>query len=199
MLITLPYNRTNALLYARRWALSRNPLFSNFSGIGGDCTNFVSQCIYAGSCIMNDTPTFGWYYISPENRAPAWTGVEFFYNFMTGNDGVGPYATETSEGGLQVGDVIQLGDDTGDFYHTLFVTGFTGNTYLVAAHSDDYLDRPLNTYTYAEARFLHLEGVRTEIPDRLANAYLRLPNCFPYVFSGGMREMAPAPEDMMPM
>lgn len=192
MLITFPYNRTNALLYARRWALARNPLFSNFSGIGGDCTNFVSQCLYAGSCVMNYTPTFGWYYRSPDDRAPAWTGVEFFYNFLTGNDGVGPYASETEEGELQVGDVIQLGDETGDFYHTLFVTGFTGSTYLIAAHSDDALDRPLDTYTYAQARFLHIEGVRTDISDRLAQRFLQLYDCFPYIFSGGrMGDMLP--------
>jgi len=182
MLISLPYNRTHALAYARRWALGRNPLFSNYSGIGGDCTNFVSQCIYAGSCIMNDTPTFGWYYITPDNRAPAWTGVEFFYNFMTGNDGVGPYASETYAGGLQTGDVIQLADDTGDFYHTLFVTGFDGGSYLVAAHSDDALDRPLDTYRYAEARFLHIEGVRLEVSD----AFRPTEACFGYVLSGGM-------------
>jgi len=184
MLITLPYNRSNALAYARRWALSRNPLFSNFSGIGGDCTNFVSQCIYAGCCVMNFTPTFGWYYISPQNRAPAWSGVEFFYNFMTGNDMVGPYATETYAGGLQVGDVIQLGDGAGDFYHTLFVTGFSGGTYLIAAHSDDYLDRPLDSYDYSAARYLHIEGIRTAVPDAVLNTCLRIPDCFPNILEG---------------
>ena len=83
MFLNKPYNRERAVEYARRWALSRNPLFENFSGIGGDCTNFVSQCVYAGCCQMNYTPDFGWYYVSLNNRAPAWTGVEFFYNFLT--------------------------------------------------------------------------------------------------------------------
>ena len=36
MLITLPYDRTRAVRYAERWALDRNPLFANFTGIGGD-------------------------------------------------------------------------------------------------------------------------------------------------------------------
>ena len=78
MLISFPYDRGHANAYARRWALSRNPLFPNYTGIGGDCTNFVSQCVYAGCCVMNYTPTFGWYYLSQTDRAPAWTGVEYF-------------------------------------------------------------------------------------------------------------------------
>ena len=166
MLATIPYRRDNAVAYARRWALSRNPLFENYSGIGGDCTNFVSQSIYAGGCTMNYTPDFGWYYISPTNRAPAWTGVEFFYNFMTTNDEIGPYATEVGDGELLLGDVIQLGDETGDFYHTLIVVGEEDGDYLVAAHSNDSLDRPLSSYTYSQARFLRIEGIRIEIPDR---------------------------------
>ena len=47
------YNRDAAVAYAEKWALSRNPAFYNFSGIGGDCTNFASQCIYAGSGVMS--------------------------------------------------------------------------------------------------------------------------------------------------
>jgi hypothetical protein len=36
--------------YARTWALSRNPEYADYSGqgAGGDCTNFVSQAMYAG-------------------------------------------------------------------------------------------------------------------------------------------------------
>ena len=32
---------------------------------------------------MNYTRDLGWYYIDANNKAPAWTGVEYFYNFMT--------------------------------------------------------------------------------------------------------------------
>lgn len=168
MTVSKEYDRQSAVNYAKRWALERNPLFENFSGIGGDCTSFVSQAIYAGSCVMNYTPTFGWYYVSPTNRAPAWSGVEYFYNFMTQNNGAGPYATETYPGGLGLGDVIQLGNERGDWYHSLIVTGFSGDSYLVSAHSDDSLDRPLSTYNYYMARFLKIEAVRFEIPDKYA-------------------------------
>ena len=101
MLVTKPYNRERAVEYARTWALRRNPLFVDFTGIGGNCTNFVSQCVLAGGCTMNYTPDYGWYYASPEDRAPAWSCVEYFYDFMPGqrefpekNGGVGPFASE---------------------------------------------------------------------------------------------------------
>lgn len=168
MLATIDYDRERALEYTRRWAFSRNPLFENYTGIGGDCTNFVSQAIYAGSCVMNYTPTFGWYYISATDRAPAWTGVEYFYDFMTTNEGIGPYAIETGAGGLLVGDVIQLArreNGTEVYYHSLFVSGAAEGVYLVAAHSDDAFDRPLTEYRYDVARYLHIVGVRIALPD----------------------------------
>ena len=49
----LSYDREAAVAYARRFALSRNPAYYDFSDLGGDCTNFASQCIYAGAGIMN--------------------------------------------------------------------------------------------------------------------------------------------------
>ena len=61
--MVLPYDRRAAVEYAHRWAYGRNPEFYDYEEIGGDCTNFASQCLYAGSRIMNFTPTYGWYYI----------------------------------------------------------------------------------------------------------------------------------------
>lgn len=166
MLLPIPYNRRRAVEYARRWALSRNPLFIDFTGQGGNCTNFVSQCIFAGAPVMNYTPTFGWYYVSPENRAPAWSGVDELYSFLTGapdftsvNGGYGPYATDARRSEtVDVGDVIQLANERGEFYHTLIISAFTDSDILVCAQSDDALDRPLSSYNYASLRVLHIEG-----------------------------------------
>ena len=83
MIQLIPYNRRAAVNYAHEWAFRRNPAFYDFSQLGGDCTNFASQCLYAGVGVMNFTPEFGWYYISAELRAAAWTGVPFFWDFMT--------------------------------------------------------------------------------------------------------------------
>ena len=57
------YDRNAVVLYAHQWAYGRNPAFYDYEHLGGDCTNFASQCVFAGSGVMNFTPTFGWYYI----------------------------------------------------------------------------------------------------------------------------------------
>ena len=171
MLLYKPYDNDAALAYARRWALSRNPLFYNFSGVGGDCTSFVSQCVLAGSCVMNFTKDFGWYYISVEDRAPAFSGVEPFWRFMTGdaefraaNGGVGPFGEEIAREAVRPGDVVQLGREDGTYYHTLIVTQLRGSEPLLTAHTRDVVDRPFSAYNAPRARFLRLLGVRLELP-----------------------------------
>ena len=117
---------------------------------------------------MNYTPTFGWYYRSATDRAPAWSGVDELYRFLTGNPdfvavngGVGPYASDArTTRQIELGDVVQLANEEGAFYHTLIISGFTDNDILVCAQSDDALDRPLSTYNFASLRILHVEGAR---------------------------------------
>ena len=96
MILEKEYVRERAVMYARKYALVRNPLFYSFAGIGGNCTNFVSQCVLAGSCVMNFTPVYGWYYLSTNRRSASWTGVDYFYNFMIYNEGVGPYGRDAT-------------------------------------------------------------------------------------------------------
>ncbi len=182
MIVYKEYNRARAVEYARRWALSRNPLFPNFAGRGGDCTNFVSQCLYAGSCEMNFTRDFGWYYINENDRAPAWSGVEYLYDFLTGipaftarNGGIGPYGMEVDSTRAVEGDIVQLADSAGDFYHTLLITGFSEGNTLVSAHTNDALDKPLSSYNFSSLRYIHIEGVRLEVADD---------NCFTDLYEG---------------
>lgn len=160
----LTYDRAAALSYAKKWAFGRNPAFYDFSNLGGDCTNFASQCIYAGANVMNFTPVFGWYYISADNRTASWTGVEYLYNFLVSNKGAGPFAEEVPIDQLEIGDIVQLGRATGDFYHSPVVVGFSGNNILVAAHSYDAFGRTLASYHAAQYRGIHILGVRKEVP-----------------------------------
>lgn len=156
------YDRDAAVAYARKWAFGRNPEYYDFSGLGGDCTNFASQCIFAGAKTMNFTPTFGWYYKSLNDRSPSWTGVEFLYNFLTGNNGVGPYGEETEPDKLQIGDIIQLGRATGDYYHSPVVVAVRNGRIFVAAHTNDAFNRPLSSYNFQRVRGIHILGVRRE-------------------------------------
>ena len=161
-----PYDRRAAVAYAHRWAYGRNPRYYNFEALGGDCTNFASQCLYAGSGVMNYTPTFGWYYNSPSSRAPAWTGVPFFFNFLTRTGGgPGPVGKESPLEKLQPGDFVQLCLSGEDYSHNPVVVSVsappTPDGILLAAHSQDTDYRPLNTYPFKRVRGIHILGVRT--------------------------------------
>ena len=161
----IEYDRNLAVAYARKWAFRRNPAYYNFDGIGGDCTNFASQCLFAGIGVMNYTRDIGWYYRSAFDRAAAWTGVEYFYRFLTGNEegignSAGPFAREVELAEVELGDFLQFGRGAGEFYHTPVVVGFSGGVPLLAAHSYDAFNRPLTSYRYEEVRCLHVLGGR---------------------------------------
>lgn len=157
----ISYNRGAAVAYARKWALGRNPEYYDFEKLGGDCTNFASQCIYAGARTMNFTSVLGWYYRSSYDRTASWTGVEYLYNFLVNNRGIGPYARVVPPREAKPGDIVQLGTESGGFYHSPVITAVTP-TIMVAAHTYDALDRPLYSYVYEMVRFLHIEGVRVK-------------------------------------
>ena len=157
------YNRDKAVEYANRWAYGRNPKFFDFSEIGGDCTNFASQCIYAGSGGMNYTPLYGWYYRTVNDRTPSWTGVNELYRFLVNNKGAGPQGRVTDLRGIEKGDIIQLKFQPGErFDHTPIVVDAgdgTPRTIKVAAHSRDSNCRPLSSYSYIQLRPIHIFNV----------------------------------------
>lgn len=158
------YDRQKAVAYARKYALKHNPRYYSFSGVGGDCANFASQCIFAGGGVMNHKPLYGWYYNNAKDRTPSWSGVKYLYNFLVGNSEAGPFATEAALEDMQPGDIIQLAISLPEFHHTLVVSEIgetpTYEDTLICCHTYDSLDRSLSTYQISRIRFLHIEGVR---------------------------------------
>ena len=137
---TKQYNRIKAVEYAQKWAYKRNPRYYNFDNIGGDCTSFISQCIYAGANTMNYKKHIGWYYNSINDRTPSWSGVEYLYSFLTANKGVGPDR----------------------FSHSLIVVDKKGNNLediYIATHTDDSYHRQVSSYIYQDIRFLHIKEI----------------------------------------
>ena len=164
MLEQIPYDRRAAVRYAHRWAYGRNPAYYDYGEIGGDCTNFASQCLYAGTGVMNFDPVYGWYYRDPNDKAPAWTGVEFLYRYLTRQELTpGPAAVETELRQVKPGDIVQFSAREGQFTHTAVVVKVpvrpTYRNVLVAAHSYNVDNRPLGTYSFRAVRFLHITGV----------------------------------------
>ena len=113
---------------------------------------------------MNFTPTFGWYYIDANQKAPAWTGVPYLYNFLTREERTaGPAARPCELAELRPGDLLQLSFNGTDFRHSPVVVSVgqpaTPENVLIAAHSYDADNRPLSTYDYQDIRFLKIFGV----------------------------------------
>lgn len=154
------YDREKAVSYAHRWAYSRNPIYYNFDDIGGDCTNFASQCIFAGAGIMNYKPVLGWYYTSINSRTPSWSGVVFLHNFLISNKGPGPRATEVNVVDVKPGDIAQLSFNGENFAHSPVVisTGYIPDidNIKVAAHTYDTDNKTLSDYYFKKIRFLHI-------------------------------------------
>lgn len=158
------YDRIKAKEYAKKWAYSRNPKYYNFDSIGGDCTSFISQCIYAGSGIMNYTKNTGWYYNSVNDRSPSWSGVEFLYKFLINNKSVGPIGNIVEIDKLEIGDIIQLSFDGIKFGHTLIIVNIgdilTLDNIYTASHTYDSYNRRVSSYKFKDIRFIQIKGVK---------------------------------------
>lgn len=74
------YDRETAAAYARQYALSYNPKYSDYSNSGGDCMNFVSQCLFAGGIPMKEQG-FLWYRNSCSS-SPSWRVVDDYLAYI---------------------------------------------------------------------------------------------------------------------
>lgn len=167
MLTEIEYDRYSAVEYALKWAYSRNPRFYDFENIGGDCTNFISQCLYAGCGIMNYSGfENGWYFINANDRSASWTGVPYLRRFLLTNKGTAVYGEAAPLERLMPGDVIQLRNSSGALYHSVIISYIkepvSPRNIFVCAHSYDARDRRLSTYNYARAEGIHILGARYE-------------------------------------
>ena len=154
------YDRNKAVEYARKHALSYNSNFYNFTGIGGDCTNFISQCLLAGGGIMNFDKFNGWFYVDSNNRSPSWTSVAYLQKFLLNNKSTGPFGEISNIYNLEIGDLIQLRQNPSHFNHTLIISKIIAGQIYVCAHTNDALDKPLSSYQYLQAMGLHILGVQ---------------------------------------
>lgn len=158
------YDRKSAVKYALEYSLNKNSQYHDYTNEGGNCTNYTSQCIFAGAPIMNYS-TNGWFYLSEKKTSPSWANVEPFFNFATSNKGEGIYATKSTLVACEIGDIIQLKfKDKLRYTHSLIITEKRGNNpqdIFVCANSRDVKNVTLATYSYEQIRPLHILGYRT--------------------------------------
>ena len=167
-----PYDREKAVAYARQWVGVRNGNWPDYSRNGGNCQNFVSQCLLAGGIPMDAASPgiWKWYGSTPNNlpqlagRSAAWSAVGEFLDYARENSGYGlaaaadaPYYTG------RPGDIIHLG--TGDRWrHTVLISQVVadgeGNIedYLVCSNTADLRDFPVSAYAYTRQLLIRVEG-----------------------------------------
>ena len=128
------FNITDACAYAEAFALNPNPNYKSFENIGGDCTNFMSQILFAGGLKQTNL----WKpYTMP------WIRVEDFYLYLTTQKLATKLPNEKS---LSKGCVIQFyTPQIGRFFHNGFITyELPDNDYLYCCHSYNKLNYPLS-------------------------------------------------------
>src|SRR4029077_8844343 len=66
------YSGAAAAAYADTYWQNYNPAWPSFANSGGDCTNFVSQALYAGGLAMRPSPPYSgnaaWYMLKSKHR-----------------------------------------------------------------------------------------------------------------------------------
>ena len=171
-----PYDRDAAVAYAMEWvdplAVKRNPDWFLYDGYGGNCNNFISQCLYAGGIPMDWDGYAQWKWFDdevdtwnqPSGRSPAWAGVEEFYNYAENNSGFGLAAEVHSNlYAGEPGDVLQYGA-TGEWRHSVIITdviyGEDGvvQDYLINSNTTDRISYPASAYAYYDFRLIHVLG-----------------------------------------
>lgn len=128
------YNPLAAVRYARKYALNYNPEYNSYGGIGGDCTNYISQCIKAGGIRTTNV----W-----KPYSHPWIRVnELYYYLLRNGNGV----DITKNKSYPIGSIIQFFSNKKGYYsHSGIITESLANgDYLYCCHSYDKLDFPLS-------------------------------------------------------
>lgn len=150
------YNGNNAASYAQTYAMNPNPAYRDFTNNGGDCTNFISQSLYAGGWEeigkYSYTSYDSWYYDGSYTPlySYTWTSATYLYNFMMRHSNRATYRSLSNTPWpdyFQKGDVIQIDYVPSDanINHTMIITGISGNDLLVSYHTPNIKDTSLQS------------------------------------------------------
>lgn len=151
------YYRDYAVTYASDHVYHYNPQYKNFNppNGGGDCTNFVSQCMCAGGVPMVNTiwprtSSYDWYYYfngigyeDDEFSHPWINATSLYRHFSWGRPGLAIPVDYDYQ--LQLGDIVQLSsDNNSEPSHSMIVTAIGDNgEVFVSYHCSDHWNRSL--------------------------------------------------------
>lgn len=155
------YDRTRAYQYAERWWNDHNPQYTN---MGVDCTNYVSQILFAGGLPMVRTGKrqSGWWYSHKGNTwSYSWAVAHALSRYLSTSGGAFHTQIVAGPEALDIGDVISYDwQGSGRYDHNTVVTGFDPqglplvNAHTVNSHqrffsyADSYAWTPRTRYLF---------------------------------------------------
>lgn len=135
------YDRRAAVQYAERWWNSYNPEYRKFDV---DCTNYVSQCLFAGGAPMHGAPDRGrGWWCSSDNWSFSWAVAHSLRWYLSGSGGGLQGREAKSASDLIPGDIICYdfqGDGRWD-HNTIVTSKDSYGMPLVNAHTDNSRNR----------------------------------------------------------
>ncbi|APM39703.1 amidase domain-containing protein [Clostridium kluyveri] len=142
----LSYSRIEAVNYALNYAKSPNPAYKYFpvqGDNGGDCTNFISQCLKAGGAPMVSSHKNQWWYSGPK-WSVSWTVAGSLYWYLKINADEQLYGAKGTEvdyvSMLDVGDIIFYKNKRGRIQHSAIITSFDKDYPLISQHTPNHLN-----------------------------------------------------------
>lgn len=162
VLLSSTYNRVAARDYADQYWTNYNNKYMDFTNLGGDCTNYVSQAMRAGGAPDDFSGTQGsqwWYDLSTHQYTPSWTSVNQLYEYLLFNTNGGPVGVVTNNlYYVNVADIVQFKLSGSNWIHSAIVTHveYEDMPYIyVNAHTNDRYRYWIENYP-GEKRFIRI-------------------------------------------
>ena len=143
--VTYNYNVSSAIAYADKYCINYNSAYNSYKGRGGDCANFVSQCLFNGGFPQDST----WY-----KHSVAWINVmkqiahfKKYGSFMNANNG-----------NILTGNPIYFdwnGDGTYD-HATICVGRNNSGVPILDSHTKDLYHATWNNWSFQKAATIQL-------------------------------------------
>jgi hypothetical protein len=161
------YNRVAAANYSIKYALVPNNEYKYYKSIdegGGDCTNFVSQCLKAGGAPRDYNKYRPWWYDMKSGKASiCWAVAHSLYWYLKTNQNTsrikGREVDDIRE--LEIGDLIFYENYNNVIFHSAIVTSFVeiyGNREpRISQHTFNQLNETYKkSYDYKKAHFIKI-------------------------------------------
>lgn len=162
------YNRKLAISYALKYALEPNKYYKFYkfdNGYGGDCTNFVSQCLRAGGAPMDYNSGRPWWYDGKGKASVCWAVANSLFWYLKTNQRLNRTGVKGLEvenlSETQIGDVVFYENYNNSIFHAAIITSFVEESGSrqprISQHSLNQVNETyIKSYDYKKAHFIKI-------------------------------------------